>query len=64
MLGCGSSGNAFFMANVWRAIPRSREQAGAIAMKVLLIGACGFVGRTIAAELHKQSSGIEISGIQ
>ena len=31
-------------------------------MKVLLTGACGFLGRTIAAELHKQSSGIEIIG--
>ena len=31
-------------------------------MKVLLTGACGFVGRTIAAELRKQSSGIEIIG--
>ena len=31
-------------------------------MKELLTGTCGFVGRTIAAELRKQSSGIEIIG--
>lgn len=32
-------------------------------MKILLTGACGFVGRTIATELRRQSNEIEIIGL-